>query len=80
MRAYHKIGFTVGYQGDAETLDFGWFEGQVGVGYQVVDVDTGSQVGLFSLSGAPLNLPKIYSFEFLEVDAPAPAWAPSEIA
>lgn len=73
MRAYHKIGFTVGYQGDAETLDFGWFEGQVGTGYQVVE--DGTEVGLFSLSGEPLNLPKVYSFDFIEVDAPTPSWA-----
>jgi len=75
MRAYHKIAFTVGYQGDAQVLDFGWFEGQVGTGYQVVDVDRGDEVGLFSLSGERLALPKVYSFDFLEVDAPAPAWA-----
>jgi len=73
MRAYHKIGFTIGYQGDAEVLDFGMFEAKVGVGYQVVE--DGSEVGLFSLAGEPLNLPKVYSFDFLEVDAPAPDWA-----
>lgn len=73
MREYHKIGFTVGYQGDAVTLDFGWFEGQVGTGYQVVE--DGEQVGLFSLAGEPLNLPKVYSFDFLEVDAAPPFWA-----
>ena len=53
-----QIGFTVGYLGDAQVLDFGLFEAQVGIGYQVVDNDTGAQVGLFSLAGEPPNLPK----------------------
>ena len=75
MRAYHKSGFTVGYLGDAQVLDFGLFEAQVGIGYQVVDNDMGAQVGLFSFAGELLNLPKVYSFDFLEVDAPAADWA-----
>lgn len=74
MRMFHKIGFTVGYQGDAEVLDFGMFEAKVGVGYQVVDDETGAQIGLFSLDGQRLALPKSYSFEFLETEVPAPAW------
>ena len=47
MRVFHKVGFTVGYQGDAEVLDFGFFQASVGVGYQVVDDETGAEVGLF---------------------------------
>lgn len=74
MRVFHKIGFTVGYQGDAEILDFGFFEAPVGTGYQVVDDETGAQIGLFSLDGQRLTLPKSYSFEFLETEVPAPAW------
>ena len=74
MRVFHKVGFTVGYQGDAEVLDFGFFQASVGVGYQVVDDETGAEVGLFSLDGQRLTLPKVYSFEFLQTEVPAPVW------
>ena len=62
MRVFHKIGFTVGYKADGAA------------GYQVVDDETGSQIGLFSLDGQRLTLPKVYSFEFLETEVPAPVW------